>query len=88
MSNCFSEKLSNDTLLFICRDMSALLSSGMSINALKNVSKGFPSDFSSVLLEISDKVSKGTLFSKALNSYPEYFSEQFTNFIELGELSG
>jgi type IV pilus assembly protein PilC len=76
--------------IFFARNLKVMIASGISLPRALNVisSQTKNKRFKKVLSEISEKVTKGEDFAKALSYYPDIFPEIFVSMIEAGEESG
>lgn len=76
--------------LFFVRHLGLMLKSGISLStALRTLSTQTENKyFSTTLLDVAQKVEKGSTFADSLKEYPKIFGELFINMIEAGELSG
>ncbi len=76
--------------LFFVKHLSLMLKTGISLSvALKTLSKQTENKyFSKILIDIGEKVEKGSTFADSLKLYPKVFGELFINMIEAGEMSG
>lgn len=90
----FTKRLNIDTLIFFCNVMSSSLKAGIDVGtALGNISKDIVKnrlnrDFAGVLLEVKDKIAKGSTFTEAVATHLDYFPQNFIQFVRIGELSG
>lgn len=83
-------RMSMREVLFFSRELSDLLSSGMTLgkglHTLASRDTGGPRD--QILAEIRDEIIQGSSLSEALSKYPETFSSLFISLIRAGEASG
>ena len=91
--NAYLQKFSRVPLkekLFFVQYLGIMLKTGISLavalNTLAEQTKN--KYFNSILLEIAQKVEKGTSFSDSLRPYKKIFGEMFVSMIEAGEMSG
>ncbi len=84
------KKVSLQEKMFFTRNLKVMLSGGLSFSrALQVLSDQTKNEwFKGVILEIRGKITSGSSFSQALESYPGIFSEVFRNMIKLSEESG
>jgi len=77
-------------VLFFSRELSDLLSSGMTLgkalNTLANREAGEAQD--TIITHLRDEIIQGRSLSEALGDYPESFTKLFTSLIRAGEASG
>jgi len=76
--------------MFFTRNLKVMIAAGLPLTkALLSLSNQVKSKtFKKVLLEISEKVTKGENFSHTLSSYPQIFPELYQNMIKVGEETG
>ncbi|GAI23736.1 unnamed protein product, partial [marine sediment metagenome] len=76
--------------MMFTRNLQVMISAGLplprSLQTLANQTKS--KKFKRALLEIREKVIKGSNFSNSLAEYPDIFSELFQNMIKVGEEAG
>ena len=86
----FLNRVSLEEKMFFTRNLQVMIGAGLSLprtlDSLANQSKN--KNFKKNLLDIKEKITKGTSFSDALACYPEIFSELFRNMIKVGEEAG
>lgn len=77
-------------LLAFCINLSALVSSGITLMGALNVISGQLENpyFSYVVRRIGILLSEGSTFSSALEKFPRVFSKFFINMVRVGEISG
>ncbi|MFN3301736.1 MAG: type II secretion system F family protein [Patescibacteria group bacterium] len=86
----FKQKISVDEKIFFAKNLVVMIKAGVPISQAVGVLAQQTKNkrFKSILLKIKENVESGLLFSQALASYPEIFSEIFINMVEAGEKSG
>lgn len=85
----FNSNLSYEAMIFFCRDLSSLLSSGVPLeSALFNISNQTPGEFSSAIKSIGKYVANGATLSDAMSNYNNFFSVVFVSTIRVAEASG
>lgn len=85
----FSRKQQIDLLPHVTRQMSTLMSSGVSLmDTLKSLSEENSGFWRSVLVDLREKVAGGASMSRALGSYGNIFPEFYVNMVSAGETSG
>lgn len=91
--NDFFIKLSRVPLkekLFFVQHLGIMLKAGISLSsALKTLSKqSNNAHFRKILLDVGNKVEKGSSFADSLKGYTDVFGELFVSMVEAGEISG
>lgn len=84
------KKFNTKDLAFCCRQMSAMMSSGLSlVKALDILAKEQEKKaYKAIWLSIYEEVQKGSAFSEALSSMPGVFPDFFISMVNAGESSG
>jgi type IV pilus assembly protein PilC len=85
----FSSRFTADEIMFLCKNLSSLISLGVSMEeALSDILKKSSGKMEIFLNQISKEISRGVSFSKALENSPGSFSTVFVSMIKAGENSG
>jgi len=85
----FSRRQQIDLLPHITRQMSTLMSSGVSLmDSLKSLSEENSGSWRSVLVDLRERVAGGASMSRALGAYGNIFPEFYVNMVSAGETSG
>ena len=85
-----SKKVSTDEMLMFCRQMYALMRSGIpilkAVTGLAQTSKS--ATLKKVLIDINEQLERGYTLSAAMNNYPDVFSKLMTSIVLVGENTG
>lgn len=83
-------KVKNEDFTIFCRQLATLYKAGVNLaEAVRVLGQQTGSKaFKKILLEISDEMQRGMMFSVAAAEYPTVFSSIFVNMIHAGEASG
>lgn len=85
-----SKKVSTDEMLMFCRQMYALMRSGIpilkAVTGLAQTSKS--ATLKKVLIDINEQLERGYTLSAVMNTYPEVFSKLMTSIVLVGENTG
>lgn len=86
----FTKAISLRKISLITRQLATLLGSGATLyDALDLLAKEEGNGYmQNILLNIKDRIAEGLPLARALNSYPEVFSEVYQNMVAVGEASG
>lgn len=86
----FITKVKPSELMYFTRELSDMISSGVSIIDALDTMRGlkYSRTFTKVLNTISNDIRSGLLLSEALGKHKNVFSEMYINMTRVGELSG
>lgn len=85
-----SKKVSKKTVLTFTRQLLALFKTGIPLYDCLQLLMDQSGDenFKDILMDISQQIKSGKIFSEAMRDYPKVFNSLYINSIHMGELSG
>lgn len=85
-----NKHVSIDELSMFCRQMQALMRSGIPIiQAIRGLAENAKTPyFKTVLFDVIQQLAAGSTLASALATYPEIFSQMFVSMIHMGETTG